>query len=140
MHCFLTLPRIFLLIKSVLSSPPIYLFSILTAPSNILKTICNLQREFLWGGLMKVKKWRLVDWNKFCALFEGLDIKYPSLMGKPLAAKIWWQWLKILKELWEKVWTVKYASKIHQIKYIRMDGDRLGSIIWKNTWKNKDLF
>lgn len=38
------------LIKSVLQAMPLYLFSILAAPKWVLKTIRNLQRNFLWGS------------------------------------------------------------------------------------------
>lgn len=59
-HRFLTLLGRILSIKSVLLSMPLYLFFVLPAPTNIIKKIRNLQREFLWGG-GKEKKWALVE-------------------------------------------------------------------------------
>ena len=44
------------LINSVLSSLPLYFFSIYKAPKAVLKTLKRLQREFLWGGNLERRK------------------------------------------------------------------------------------
>lgn len=45
---------------------PLYLFSVLAAPKWVLKSIRNLQRNFLWGSSVLNKKWALVNWNEVC--------------------------------------------------------------------------
>lgn len=54
------------LVKVVLQSMPLYLFSVLAAPKWVLKKIKNLQRNFLWGSLGQNRKWALVKWTMLC--------------------------------------------------------------------------
>jgi len=52
------------LIKSVLSSLPIYQFSSLLAPMGIKKSLAQAIRKCLWqGGKSNTKKFHLVNWN-----------------------------------------------------------------------------
>lgn len=49
-HRPLNMARHLVLIKAVMQSMPLYLFSILVAPKWVLKEIKCLQRSFLWGN------------------------------------------------------------------------------------------
>ena len=52
------------LIKSILSSYPIYLSSMVLAPRNVIISICKELRKFLWqGGKVQTKKFHLVKWE-----------------------------------------------------------------------------
>jgi len=55
-----------ILIKAVLQSMPLYLFSVLVAPKWALKKIKDLQHNFLWGSTGQNRKWALVKWVTFC--------------------------------------------------------------------------
>jgi hypothetical protein len=52
-----------ILVKYVLQTIPLYIFSILEAPKYVLKVVRNIQRSFLWGGTKERKKWALVSWT-----------------------------------------------------------------------------
>ena len=62
--CPLNLESILELVKSVLQTMSIYLFSTMEAPKVILKEIKNLQWKFLWSGLSDKHKWALVKWDE----------------------------------------------------------------------------
>jgi len=83
------------LIKSVLQSMPLYLFSILAAPKWVLKDIKNLQSNYLWGGSGKNRKWALLKWDKVCLPKNagGVGLRDPEHNNKAMGAKIWWRWL-----------------------------------------------
>eukprot|EP00253_Pinus_taeda_P030238 PITA_30238 len=59
-HRALNMASRIVLIKAVLQSMPLYLFSILAAPKWVLKGIKQLQRNFLWGSSGPNRKWALV--------------------------------------------------------------------------------
>eukprot|EP00253_Pinus_taeda_P016766 PITA_16766 len=63
------------LIKAILQSMPLYLFSLLAMPKWVLKAIKNLQRNFLWGSSGHNRKWALVKWEKYVFL------KKPGVLG-----------------------------------------------------------
>ncbi|XP_071704229.1 uncharacterized protein [Rutidosis leptorrhynchoides] len=51
------------LVKSVLSSLPLYYFSLFKAPVRVLNDLEGLRRNFFWGGSMDHKK---MAWDKWC--------------------------------------------------------------------------
>eukprot|EP00253_Pinus_taeda_P008572 PITA_08572 len=63
-HRALNLANRVILIKAVLQSMPLYLFSLLAVPKWVLKAIRNLQRNFLWGSSGLNRKWALVKWER----------------------------------------------------------------------------
>eukprot|EP00253_Pinus_taeda_P003177 PITA_03177 len=65
-HRALNMASRIVLIKAVLQSMPLYLFSIMAAPKWVLKSIKQLQRNFLWGSSGPNRKWALVKWEKAC--------------------------------------------------------------------------
>lgn len=83
------------LIKAVLQSMPLYLFSILAAPKWVLKNIKQLQHNFLWGSSGPNRKWALVKWEKACLPKNagGIGLRDPEQSNKTIGAKIWWRCL-----------------------------------------------
>jgi hypothetical protein len=81
------------------------------APNKILSAIKALQRKFLWKGLKTWKKIALISWEKLRRpkIQGGLGIKDPSILNKVLSAKIWWRWLKMPQDLWDRLWHQKYT-------------------------------
>eukprot|EP00253_Pinus_taeda_P018592 PITA_18592 len=69
-----------ILIKAVLQSMPLYLFSVLAAPKWALKKIKDLQRKFLWGSTGQNRKWALVKWATVCTPKKqgGLGLRDPQ--------------------------------------------------------------
>lgn len=85
------------LIKAVLQSMPLYLFSIMAAPKWVLKEIKHIQRSFLWGNSGQHHKRALVKWDTFflpkCAGGTGLWDPYHS--NAVMGARIWWKWITV---------------------------------------------
>eukprot|EP00253_Pinus_taeda_P017519 PITA_17519 len=113
-HRSLNMASRMILIKVVLQSMPLYLFSILAAPKWILKAIKKLQRNFLWGCSGPNKKWALVKWEKACLpkIGGGIGLRDPEHSNKIMGAKIWWKWLTYPDTQWAQIWTAKYANNL----------------------------
>jgi hypothetical protein len=98
------------LIKSVLSSIPIYQSSILLAPKGIISKVDALLRRFLWkGGRNNDNKLPLVSWRKISRPLSegGLQLRDLHSQNLALGAKLLWNvisgrssWCK--KAIWKK--------------------------------------
>eukprot|EP00253_Pinus_taeda_P012127 PITA_12127 len=140
-HRSLNMASRMILIKAVLQSMPLYLFSILAAPKWILKAIKKLQRNFLWGCSGPNKKWALVKWEKACLpkIGGGIGLRDPEHSNKIMGAKIWWKWLTYPDTQWAQIWTAKYANNLPLVERVRMTEISKGSAIWNSVILNKDL-
>lgn len=129
------------LIKAVLNSMPLYLFSILAAPKWVLKEIRNLQRNFLRGGAGQNRKWALLKWEKVCIPKSagGIGIRDPENINKEMGAKIWWRWLDCPQTPWARLWNAKYASNCPLEERIRMTEISIGSAIWNSENQHRTL-
>lgn len=119
------------LIKAVLNSMPLYLFSILVAPKWVLKEIKNLQHNFLWGGSGHNRKLALIKWEKVCLAKTagGIGLRDPENSNKAMGAKTWWRWLAHPHTPWASLWNAKYASNCPLDERIRMTETGIGSPI-----------
>eukprot|EP00253_Pinus_taeda_P032540 PITA_32540 len=140
-HRSLNMASRLVLIKAVLQSMPLYLFSILAAPKWVLKAIKKLQRNFLWGSSGLNRKWALVKWEKACLPKKagGIGLRDPEHSNVIMGAKIWWKWLAYPGTLWAKFWTAKYASNLPLEECIRMTEISKGSTIWSSAIMHRDL-
>jgi len=76
----------------------------MVVPMKIIKRICNLQRDFLWGGDQRNEMGVIFPGKYF--LFQrrqGVGIRDPLIMGKTFETKTWWRWLKAQGEIWDLV-------------------------------------
>eukprot|EP00253_Pinus_taeda_P007428 PITA_07428 len=99
-----------ILMKSVLTSMPLYHHSILLAPKTFLSKLDSLLRRFLWeGGKNNEKRLHLVIWDtvKKPTLEGGLHLRDLGAQNLSLGSKILWSivdgktsWSK--KVLWKK--------------------------------------
>ena len=80
------------LIRSMLSSLPIYLMSILHLPRMVRMRLEQIKRDFLWGGGALEKKPHLVRWSTVCLDKRkgGLGVKRLAMFDKALICK--WSW------------------------------------------------
>lgn len=78
-----------MLLKSVLSSTPLYYLSFFKAPRKVLKILIRIQRSFLWGGGRGIC-W--VSWIKVCLpkVLGGLGVKHLDVFNLSLLGK--WRW------------------------------------------------
>ncbi|CAL0325442.1 unnamed protein product [Lupinus luteus] len=88
-HKFLSFGGRVTLIKSVLSSLPIYLFSFFKAPISVIHELDKIQRRFLWGRGEGSKGIHWVSWSMVCRSKEegGFGIKNLSLFNLSLLGK-----------------------------------------------------
>lgn len=77
------------LIKSVLSSIPIYFLSCFKCPKGVLQRIEKIQCDFLWNDSVEKRKYHLVRWESARKHLDqgGLDIRSIAKVNKPLLGK-----------------------------------------------------
>eukprot|EP00253_Pinus_taeda_P036591 PITA_36591 len=130
-HRSLNMASRMVLIKVLLQSMPLYLFSILAAPKWLLKAIKKLQRNFLWGCSGPNRKWALVKWEKASLpkIGGGIGLRDPEHNNKIMGTKIWWKWLTYPDTQWAQIWTAKYANNLPLVERVRM------TEISKDSWQ-----
>lgn len=99
------------LINSVLSSLPVFYFSIYRAPKGVLKYLNNLQKKFLWGGSVDKKSIHWVKWEDVCRSKEegGLVVKDLDSFNRSLLAKWEWRWISDEQSLWKSFLKSKFG-------------------------------
>ena len=100
------------LIRSTLSSLPIYYLSLFRMPHKVCTKLEMIQRQFLWGGSDLDKKISLVSWATVCSdkSKEGIGIKSFSKMNKALLCKWSWRFANDRNALWRKVICCKFGE------------------------------
>ena len=77
------------LIRSTLSSLPVYFMSLFFLPKKVRLRLEKIQRDFLWGGGALEQRSYLVRWNLVCLERKkgGLGVRNLALMNKTLLGK-----------------------------------------------------
>ena len=99
-----------ILIKSLLSSLPIYQSSLLLAPKSIMDQISKLIKDLLWrGGKRNHNHMHLVKWEivKRPVLDGGLKIKDPVMSNLAMGGKLLWQLFSNKKHLVSQIFRKK---------------------------------
>lgn len=95
------------LIKSVISSIPIYIMNTVKLSVAVCNDIDKIKRNFLWSGSDNKNSTHVVNWDDVCKRKEdeGLGIKQARPMNLALLSKLSW----IVKEEHNNLWvrTVK---------------------------------
>ncbi|RVW47196.1 Threonine--tRNA ligase, mitochondrial 1 [Vitis vinifera] len=101
------------LIKSTMSSFPLYQMSVFRMPKSVARRIEKLQRDFLWGGANGGTKSHLVKWEAVCVEKEkgGLGLRKITSLNKALLGKWIWRFACAKEELWKKVLEAKYGKE-----------------------------
>ena len=102
----------FTLIRSTLSSLPIYYLSLFRMPQKVCARLERIQRQFLWGGSDLDKKISLVSWATMCTDKRkgGIGIKSFFEMNKALLGKWSWRFANYRNSLWRKVICSKFGE------------------------------
>ena len=102
------------LIRSTLSSLPIYHLSLFRMPQRVRVRLERIQREFLWGGSGPEKKIPLVSWDIVCSEKNkgGVGLKSFSKLNKALLSKWCWRFANDINALWRKAICCKFGESI----------------------------
>jgi len=119
-----------ILLKSVLSSIPVYFLSFFKAPSGIISTLDSLFINFLWGGSEDVRKLSWIKWDTVCLKREngGLGVKRLREFNISLLGKWVWRVLEDRESLWNVVLRAKYGEVGGRVCFC----EGVGSIWWRH--------
>ena len=100
------------LIKSVLTSIPLFYLSFYKAPKSICDKISSIQRSFLWAWGKDNKHISWVRWENVCKSQEegGLGVKDVRKFNRALLAKWKWRFMSEEKGKWKEILVSKYYS------------------------------
>ena len=101
------------LIRSTLSSLPIYFLSLFRMPKTVCSRLEKIQRDFLWGGGNHERKPHLVNWKTVCQEKSrgGLGVRGLSLMNQALLCKWCWRFANERDSLWRLVISTKFGEE-----------------------------
>jgi len=126
------------LIKSCLSSIPIYCMSMYLLLKTIIKRLDRTRKRFFWQGGGTKKKYFLVKWSRISKPKKkgGLGIHDQRKMNKSLLYKWWWK-LENNDGLWQQIVKKKY---IKMIPIAQLKRKPTNSPVWNNLLKVRDLY
>ena len=163
---YLSLGACITLLKSALSSIPIYYLSCFRCPKSVIHWIEKIQRDFLWNDSIEKRRYHLVRWEKVCKATGqgGLGIRSFAKVNNSLLGKWLWRigeptqglWCQILIQkykggnngwdvpsrisnasgFWKSILSVK-EDFIRQIHYRVHDGHRIS--FWHDEWCGKNV-
>ncbi|RVW15364.1 LINE-1 reverse transcriptase-like [Vitis vinifera] len=101
------------LIRSTLSSMPIYLMSLLRMPRVVSLRLEKIQRDFLWGGGALERKPHLVNWDTVCMDKRkgGLGVRRLSILNRALLCKWNWRFAIERENFWRHVISRKFGEE-----------------------------
>ena len=100
------------LIRSTLSSLPIYFLSLFRMPKIVCSRLEKIQTDFLWGGGNLERKPHLVNWKTVCLQKScgGLGVRSLSKMNIALFCKWCWRFANERDSLWRLVISTKFGE------------------------------
>ncbi|XP_021985349.1 uncharacterized protein LOC110881378 [Helianthus annuus] len=102
------------LLKSILSSLPLYFFSLFRAPIQVINTLRKLRRKVFWGGVEAVDRMSWLAWDKVVAPTKYGGVGLGSLRDANLSllSKWWWRFKVSQDSLWRKViWSIHGSGR-----------------------------
>ncbi|EOY17515.1 Uncharacterized protein TCM_042331 [Theobroma cacao] len=125
------------LLRSVLSSLPMYLLQVLKPPAIVIEKIERLFNSFLWGDSNEGKMMHWAAWNKitFPSSEGGLDIRNLKNVFDAFTLKLWWRFYTC-DSLWTHFLKTKYClGQIPQYVQPKLHD----SSIWKRMIGGRDV-
>ncbi|GKB66485.1 hypothetical protein Tco_0927897 [Tanacetum coccineum] len=101
------------LIKSVLTSLPLYHMSLYKAPLGVLRDLESLRRKFFNGADINEKRFSMISWNKILASKQkgGLGVSSFFALNRSLLFKWVWRFLSQDASLWNRLIAVLYGNR-----------------------------
>ncbi|WRX28180.1 Reverse transcriptase domain - like 10, partial [Theobroma cacao] len=98
------------LLRSVLSSLPMYLLQVLKPPMLVIEKIERLFNSFLWGDSNESKRTHWAAWNKitYPCSEGGLEIRKLTDVFEAFTLKLWWRF-QTCDSLWTQFLRTKYC-------------------------------
>ncbi|KAJ9704079.1 hypothetical protein PVL29_005387 [Vitis rotundifolia] len=124
------------LIKSTLTSIPIYQLSLFRMPRLVARRLEKIQRDFLRGGGRLERKVHLINWEVVCTqkVKGGLGIRKIETLNKALLGKWIWRFASERNILWKKVIGMKYGKEGFGWRTNETQGT-FGVGVWKEILK-----
>ncbi|EOY07997.1 Uncharacterized protein TCM_022315 [Theobroma cacao] len=124
------------LLRSVLSSLPIFYMSIFQIPKRVIKELEKIERRFLWCGSEKKQKIHYIEWSKVCNYKEngGLGIINMEVKNRALLNKWLWRYGSEMGSLWREVIVKKVGGNLINL-IPEMSANKRVSTVWKNIIK-----
>lgn len=132
-HRWLSLARKIVLIKSILNAVPIYLMLVLKSPKDVLVSLQDSLRSFLWSSNKYGRnKLPLVAWDKVCLLKDlgGTGIRNLEKQNLALGAKLVWNFYEKLGSLWAQIMFAKYLNNGPREYIFQILNLPSGSVMW----------
>jgi hypothetical protein len=119
------------LLKSVLTSLPVYALSFFKAPSGIISSLESLLSNFFWGGCEGHRKIVLISWQTVCMgqEHEGLGVRQLREFNTALLGKWCWRILVDRGGLWYRVLAARYGEVTGRLS----GGGRRNSAWWREV-------
>ena len=129
------------LIRSTLSSLPIYFLSLFRMPKSVCARLEKIQRDFLWGGGNLDRKPHLVNWKTVCLEKSrgGLGVRGLSVMNQALLCKWCWRFANERDSLWRMVISTKFGEEAGGWHTRDIRGG-FGTGVWKDIRKEWLIF
>ena len=129
------------LIRSTLSSLPIYFLSLFRMPKSVCARLEKIQKDFLWGGGNLDRKPHLVNWKTVCLEKSrgGLGVRGLSVMNQALLCKWCWRFANERDSLWRMVISAKFGEEAGGW-YSRDIRGGYGTGLWKDIRKERLSF
>ncbi|CAJ2669290.1 unnamed protein product [Trifolium pratense] len=126
---FLSIGGRLVLLKSVLTSLPVYALSFFKAPSGIISSIESILIKFFWGGSEDHRKVSWINWNSICLRKEygGLGVRQLREFNLALLGKWCWRMLVDREGLWFRVLAGRYGVERGRL----CEGGARGSTWWR---------
>ena len=124
------------LIRSTLSSLPIYFLSLFRMPKIVWSRLEKIQRDFLWGGGNLERKPHLVNWNTVCQEKSRgrLGVRGLSMKNQALLCKWCWRFANERDSLWRLVISIKFGEEVGGWNTRDIRGG-YGTGLWKDIRK-----
>jgi hypothetical protein len=135
--CNLSMGGRLILLKSVLSSIPVYFLSFFKTPSGIISTLESLFNAFCWEGCEDIRKITWIKWETVCLRKEEgvLGVRRLREFNLALLGKWWWMILQERGTLWYRVLCAHYGEEGGRLCCSRRSG---GSVWWQTILDVRD--
>ncbi|GLT87533.1 hypothetical protein SLE2022_056120 [Rubroshorea leprosula] len=126
-----------ILLNSVFSSIPVYYFSTLKAPKQVILSLTKIQRNFFGaGGSEGSRKMAWVKWENICKrkIEGGLGVRELQKFNIALLGRWRWRLLEEKVALWKQILEVKYRMDRRKAwEGSKWEGSC--STWWRNLWE-----